>query len=206
MSNPSVNPPASSRTSTYRLSPSGRRTAIILLICALIIWGFALWTFRSTLGSSDDPSAGFFEALRSNIERGLSISQIVPALLMLVLIVATPLVVWNVLEEWAASYTPTDEGLRFESLGVDITYPWDGIAAVRRRDDDPDDPVDELLLREDYGRQIGNPLIRFLHGQAYGRTRLPVYGGLERREELLAEIRARAGLAEIAAPELNPVG
>lgn len=177
---------------TYRLAPAGRRTAIILLICALVIWAFALWTFRSTLGASADPNASFFAALRANVEAGLSISQIVPALLMLVLIVATPLVVWNVLEEWAASYTPTDEGLRFESIGVVLTYPWEGIAAIRRQDDDADEPVDELLLKADYTGQIGNPLLRFLHGQAYGRRRLPIYAGLERREELLKEIHARS--------------
>src|SRR5689334_4096911 len=126
---------------TYRLSPSGRRTAIILLISALIIWAFALWTFRSTLGASDTPGTSFWAALRGNLNQGLSISQIVPALLMLVLIVATPLVIWNVLEEWAASYTLTDEGLRFESLGVALIYPWIGIAGIHRQDADSDDPV-----------------------------------------------------------------
>ena len=180
---------------TYHLSPSGRRTAIILLISALIIWAFALWTFRSTLGSSDTPTP-FWEALRRNLNQGLSISQIVPTLLMVVLIVATPLVIWNVLEEWAASYTLTDEGLRFESLGVALIYPWIGIVGIHRQDADSDDPVDELLFTEDYTHQIRNPLLRFLHGQAYGRKRLPIYAGLEQRDELLAEIRSRTGLTD----------
>jgi hypothetical protein len=184
---------------TYRLSPSGRRTALILLVGALIIWAFALWTFRSTLGISYNPAL-FWSSLRAAIQgengQGLSISQIVPALLMLVLIVATPLVIWNILEEWAATYTPTDDGLRFDSLGVAVTYPWDGIGAVRGVDEDSDEPMDELLLREDYTRQIRNPLLRFLHGQAYGRRKLPLYAGLQDRDELLVEIRRRAGLAE----------
>ena len=181
---------------TYRISTSGRRTALVLLVGALIIWAFAIWTFRSTLGASDNPGDTFLQALRANVERGLSISQIVPALLMLVLIVATPLVVWNILEEWAAAYTPAEDGLRFASLGVALTYPWAGIGAVRRVDEDSDEPVDELLLKEDYTRQIRNPLLRFLHSQAYGRTKLPLYAGLENRDELLAEIRRRAGLLE----------
>jgi hypothetical protein len=182
---------------TYRLSSSGRRTALILLVGALIIWGFALWAFRSTLGISYSPLQ-FWASLRQSVEQGLSISQIVPALLMLVLIVATPLVIWNILEEWAAAYTPTENGLRFESLGVALTYPWQGVVGLRRVDEDSDEPVDELVLREDYTRQIGNPLLRFLHGQAYGRTKLPLYAGLQDRDELLAEIRQRAGLAEEA--------
>jgi hypothetical protein len=123
---------------------------------------------------------------------------------MLVLIVATPLVVWNILEEWAAAYTLAEDGLRFTSLGVALTYPWAGIDAIRRVDEDSDEPIDELVLREDYTRQIRNPALRFLHAQAYGRTRLPLYAGLEDRDELLAEIRRRAGLAEESAAEVAP--
>jgi hypothetical protein len=180
---------------TYRISSSGRRTAIILLAGALIIWAFALWTFRSTLGISYNPIE-FWGTLRARIEQGLSVSQIVPALLMLVLIVATPLVVWNILEEWAAAYTPAEDGLHFASLGVALTYPWTGIGAIRRVDEDSDEPIDELILNEDYTRQIRNPILRFLHAQAYGRTKLPLYAGLEDRDELLDEIRRRVGLQE----------
>lgn len=187
---------------TYRISPSGRRTTLILLVGALIIWAFALWTFRSTLEISYSP-AQFWTTLRASIEKGLSISQIVPALLMLVLIVATPLVVWNMLEEWAATYTPAEDGLRFASLGIALTYPWVGIGAIRRVDADSGEPVDEIILKEDYTRQIRNPVLRFLHGQAYGRRKLPLYAGLEDRDELLAEICRRAGLpqADLSAAE-----
>jgi hypothetical protein len=185
---------------TYRLSASGRRTALILLIGALIIWAFALWTFRSTLGISYNPLA-FWGSLRASIEQGLGVGQVVPALLMLVLIVATPLVIWNILEEWDAAYTPAEEGLQFSSLGVRVTYPWSGIRAMRRVDEDSDEPMDELLLAEDYTTQIKNPLLRFLHRQAYGRAKLPLYSGIERREELLVEIGRRAGLGAPALPE-----
>lgn len=183
---------------TYRLSPAGRRTAIILLIGAIIIWAFALWTFRSTLGISYHPLE-FWGSLRASVDKGLGVGQVVPALLMLVLIVATPLVVWNILEEWDAAYTPAEDGLRFSSLGVRLTYPWSGIAAIRPVDEDSDEPMDEIVLTQDYTGQIANPLLRFLHRQAYGRLRLPLYAGVQDREELLAEIRARAGL-EPAAP------
>jgi hypothetical protein len=182
---------------TYRISPSGRRTALILLIGALIIWVFAIWTFGSTLGISANPAA-LWGTLRASIEQGLSISQLVPALLMLVLIVATPLVIWNICEELAAAYTPTEDGLRFAALGVRLLVPWAGINAIRRVDEDSDEPMDELILREDYTGQIRNPLLRFLHAQAYGRTKLPIYAGVADRDGLLAEIRTQAELTEPA--------
>ncbi len=182
----------------YRLSASGRTTTIILLIGALIIWAFALWTFRSTLEISYNPLL-FWSTLRDSIDNGLSVGQIIPALLMLVLIIAAPLVIWNVLEEWAATYTATDTGLRFVSMGVDLLYPWQAISAIRRVDEDSDEPMDELLLNQDCTVQVKNPVLRFLHAQAYGRMKLPIYAGLQDRDELLAEIRHRANL-ETPAP------
>jgi len=184
---------------TYRNSSSGRRTALILLVGALIIWVFALWTFGSTLGISYNP-VEFWGTLRASIEQGLSISQLVPALLMLVLIVATPLVIWNICEELAAAYTPTEDGLLFSALGIKLNLPWAGISAIRRVDEDSDEPMDELILREDYTNQIRNPLLRFLHAQAYGRTKLPIYAGVADREDLLAAVRQRAELIETEAP------
>lgn len=185
---------------TYRLSAAGRRTTMILLVGAVIIWGFALWSFRSTLGISYNPLL-FWPTLSASVTQGLSISQLVPALLMLVLIVTTPLLIWNLLEEWAAAYTPTDQGLRFESLGIALTYPWDAMTAIRRSDDDADEPVDELLIAGNYSKQIGNPLLRFLHNQAYGRDKLPIYAGLAERDELIDEIRRRTGWSASAAAE-----
>jgi hypothetical protein len=179
---------------TYQLSPNGRRTTIILLIAALAIWAFAIWSFQNTLQITYDPRF-FWGSLKDSMAQGLSINQIVPSLLMLVLIVATPLLVWNLLEEWSASYTPTEAGLRFDALfGITITYPWEAIGAVRRVDDDRDEPVDELIITSNQSHQIANPLLRFLHAQAYGGTRLPIYAGLEARDELLDEIRQRAAL------------
>jgi len=184
---------------TYRISSSGRRTALILLVGALIIWIFALWTFGSTLGISYNPVA-FWHTLRASIEQGLSISQLVPALLMLVLIVATPLVIWNICEELAAAYMPTEDGLHFTALGVKLTLPWAGISAIRRVDEDSEEPMDELILREDYTSQIRNPLLRFLHAQAYGRTKLPIYAGVADRDDLLAMIHQQAKLVETEEP------
>lgn len=183
---------------TYTLSPIGRRTTLVLLLAALAIWAFALWSFRSTLGINANPSALW--AMPSN----LTISQIIPALLMLVLIIATPFLIWNLLEEWAARYTPTDSGLLFESLGIRVEYAWDAMTAIRTRDADSDDPFDEVILSRSFADQIRNPLLRFLHVQAYGSNRLPIYSGLAERDALLAIIRERAGLNPEAQGEANP--
>jgi hypothetical protein len=173
---------------TYRLSAAGRRLTLVLLVAALLIWAFAIWSFASTLRISYHPLE-LWPSLQQSLADGLGVGQVVPALLMLALIVATPLLIWNLLEEWAAAYTPTPEGLRFESLGLRVTYPWSAIETLRRVDDDAEEPLDELLLDGDYGAQIGNPVVRFLHRQAFGATRLPIYAGIEDRDDLIAAIR-----------------
>ena len=51
-----------------------------------------------------------------------------------------------------------------------------------------------LHVRESYGPQVesqlGNPLLRFLHTQAHGKT-IPIHGGIENRAELLSQIASR---------------
>lgn len=179
--------------STYRLSPAGRRSTLVLLIAALLIWAFAVWSFASTLRISYNPLQ-LWPSLQQSLAEGLGVGQIVPALLMLVLIIATPLLIWALCEEWSAAYSPTPEGLRFESLGVRMFFPWASIGGLRPAEHS-DEPLDELLLEGTQGAQIANPLVRFLHRQAFGANRLPIFAGVERRDELIAEIRRH-----IAAP------
>ncbi|MCX7790533.1 MAG: hypothetical protein N2378_07815 [Chloroflexaceae bacterium] len=174
---------------TYRLSAAGRRNVVVLLVAALLIWVFALWSFASTLRISYNP-VQFWPSLQESLAAGLSVGQVVPALLMLVLIVATPLLIWALLAEWAAAYTPGPDGLRFESLGVSVVCPWNRVRSVQPVDADADEPFDELLLDGDPSTQIGHPVARFLHRQAWGANRLPIYPGLEERDELLAAIRS----------------
>jgi len=173
---------------TYRLSAAGRRNVLVLLVAALLIWVFAFWSFASTLRISYNP-VRFWASLQESLAQGLSAGQVVPALLMLVLIVATPLLIWALLAEWAAAYTPTPDGLRFETLGVRVVCPWHCVRGMRPVDADADEPFDELLLDSDPGTQTGHPLTRFLHRQAWGADRLPIYPDLEERDELLAAIR-----------------
>ncbi len=177
---------------TYRLSPAGRRQVLVLLVAALLIWAFAIWSFASTLRISYHPLA-FWPSLQQSLADGLGVGQVVPALLMLALIIATPLLIWNLLSEWSAAYTPGAEGLRFQSLAVDLTCPWAGIVRLDAVDDDADEPLVELVLAEDLSTQIRQPLVRLLYRQAYPFRRLPIYAGLADRAGLLAELERRSG-------------
>lgn len=179
---------------TYQLSSLGRRNVVLLMIGAGLIWIFAVWVLQSTLGISMDPITTL-DALQATLQEGLSVDRTVPALFMLVLMVAAPLTMWNIAMEWGARYTPTADGLRYESTGVALMIPWTSIGEIRTVDADSDEPAHELRLKVDPTTQISNPVLRLLHAQAYGRAVLPLYAGLEHREELIDEIRRRAGLS-----------
>lgn len=172
---------------TYRLTPAGKRQTAVLLAAALLIWAFAIWSFASTLRISYSPLR-LWPSLQESLAAGLGLGQVVPALLMLVLIIATPLLIWALLQELSAAYTPTPEGLRFEALGVRAVLPWPSLRGLRRADEG-DEAFDELIVAGDHGAQVANPIVRFLHRQAASPGRLPLYPGVEQREELIAEIQ-----------------
>lgn len=172
---------------TYRLSPAGKRQTLVLLVAALLIWAFAVWSFASTLRISYNPLQ-LWPSFQQSLQQGLGLGQVVPALLMLTLIIATPLLIWSLLEEYAAAYTPTPDGLRYEALGVRVIFPWASLTGIRRTDDG-EEPFDELVVEGDQHTQIAGPLVRFLHRQAAGTGRLPIYPGVEQRDELIAEIQ-----------------
>lgn len=179
---------------SYQLSAGGRRNALLLMIGAGLIWAFAVWTFQSTLNISyaPDVNADPLGVLWS--EEGLSVNKAVPALFMLVLMIAAPLTMWNISMEWMARYTPTNDGLRYESMMVSMVIPWSSISEIRAVDADSDEPSHELRLKSDPTPQIANPLWRLLHAQAYGRTVLPIHAGVDQRDDLLDEIRRRTNL------------
>lgn len=186
----------------HQLSSAGKRTILAMLVGALIIWAFALWIFRSTIGSvPGEPELGFFAALGRNLSQGFGVNQIIPALLMLVLVVATPLVFWNLIVEYAASYTATEHGLQFHSLGIALDLPWAAIATLRHEQEV--ERGSTLALDRDITQQIANPLVRLLYRLNYGRSSLPLYAALEQRVALLDEIAARAGVSALTSVLLN---
>jgi hypothetical protein len=177
---------------TYRLSAAGRRLNLALLVGALAIWSFALWSFSSTLGIQYTPRL-FVASTQAAFSAGLTVGRLVPALLMLVLIIATPVLIWNLIVEWSLSYTPSETGLRVSAPGVDLHYPWEQVIALRTLDDDRDEPVDELVLAVDPTAQIPQPLLRLLYRQSFGRDHLPIHPHLAERDALIATIRAHLG-------------
>lgn len=179
---------------SYQLSSVGRRNTLLLMIGAGLIWAFAVWTFQSTLNISyaTDGITNAFGVLWS--DEGLSVNKAVPALFMLVLMIAAPLTMWNIAMEWVARYIPTNDGLRYESMMVNMLIPWNSISEIRAVDADSDEASYELRLKADPTTQISNPLWRMLHAQAYGRTVLPIHAGIDQRDDLIDEIRRRTNL------------
>ncbi len=180
---------------TYRLSRAGRRMVYLLLAGGVLIWLFALWMLKNTLRIS---LGNFLPSVKLLVKRvigyagtqPLSAEEAIPAVIMLVLVLVVPLLIWNILEELKASYTVGPAGFTFRSLwGIALRYSWDEVAALRPVDAESEAPLDELVVRTSHLASIRNTLARFLHWQAYGRHKLPLYGGLEERDDLLGRIR-----------------
>jgi hypothetical protein len=191
---------------TYRLGRAGRRMAYLLLAGGGLIWLFALWMLKSTLSIG---VRNFWPSVKLLVKRiigaegtqPLSAEEAIPAIIMLVLVIVVPLLIWNILEELKSSYTVGPAGITFRSLlRVELAYPWSEVAALRPVDEESEEPLDELVVRTSRLASIRNGLARFLHWQAYGRHKLPLYGGLEERDDLIARIRAHIAAAEEAAP------
>ena len=181
---------------TYRLSRAGRRMAYLLLAGSILIWGFALWTLKNTLKIGLRPQ-NILPSLNLLAKRilgfqgtqPLTAEEAIPAIIMLVLAIVVPLLIWNIVEELRSSYTVGPGGITFRSWGIQLSYPWTEITALHPVDEETEEPLDELIVRTSRLPSIRSGLARFLHWQAYGRNKLPLYSGLEERDDLLARIR-----------------
>jgi hypothetical protein len=196
---------------TYRLGRAGRRMAYLLLAGSVLIWGFSLWTLKNTLKIGLRPQ-NILPSLKVLAKRvlgfagtePLSAEEAIPAIIMLVLAIVVPLLIWNIVEELRASYTVGPNGITFRSWGIRLDYPWTEIAALRPVDEESEEPLDELIVRTSRLSSIRGRLARFLHWQACGRNKLPLYTGLEDRDDLLARIRAALAAAETPPAEVVP--
>lgn len=184
---------------TYRLTAAGRRLTLSLMVGAAAVWLFAGWMLGNTLNlsyrhlpSTLGPLVS--ATLRGRVEgeayAGLTAEQALPALLLVVLIIALPLMLWNLCEEWWTRYTVTDDGLLYQTVGgIRMLFPWETIRGVQRVDPESDEPVDEIIVDRAGVLQIKSPLLRWLHRMALGAERVPVYADVEGRDELLAQVQ-----------------
>lgn|GEM_PF-1869757 len=201
---------------TYRLSRAGRRVAYLLLLGSVLIWGFALWTLKNTLKIGLRP-ANFWPSIKLLVKRllgfagtePLTAEEAIPALVMLVLAVVVPLLIWNIVEELRSVYTVGPRGITFQSWGIRLDYPWSEVEELRPVDEETEEPLHELVVRTSRLSTIRGRVARFLHWQAYGPRKLPLYSGLEERDDLLERIRGfmaavpAAGEAEGAPPAVE---
>lgn len=196
----------------YPMSKDGRRQAIILLLGVISIWIFGLWSLITIL---QDGITGV-EWVSGVLMLGILL--VAPLVAWTLLEEANSRVTTDdegitystlggvsLKYAWADIQGFKDKGRRGRLarffLGDDDgdndkQDKTDSEARVVNAGDDGEIPPEEdpetvlLTLRKDPAAQIANPVVRFLHKQAHG-SDLPIYGGLENRKALLAEISSR---------------
>jgi hypothetical protein len=109
---PAPGPTGAPTGQIYRLAPAARRTVLALLLGVLAIAVYALWTVVALVGS------------------GLSGPDWVTAALMLVILLLSPAVAWNLLAEYNTTITTDAAGLTFRTLGVLLPYRWPQVGGL----------------------------------------------------------------------------
>lgn len=157
-----------------------------MVVAVIVASGLAIWKLPAVLGATWSDLPG---SLGAAWAKGWTAEQLVPALLMVALIVAAPLLVYNLVEEASASYTVRDDGLLFGVLpGVTLLYPWAAVRGLGSLDPEGTEPAYELRVDSCGMRQPRSRLLRWLHRQAWGHSRVPIYAHVAGRDELIGEI------------------
>lgn len=171
----------------YRLSTAGRRTTIIMMIAVTLLWVFALWMLPTVLGVR---VREFGSTLNAAIASGFSVSQLIQAAILVLMLGSAPLLGWSLWEEWNTSYTVADDGLTYRTVaGIALHYPWTHVREIRV---DGNDKAEVLVSNEGI-TPIRHPFLRWLHRQGFDPGRIPIYAGVEARETLIDEIVLRSG-------------
>lgn len=157
----------------YRLSATGRKVAVVLLAGVASIFAFAGWTLYRLLPG------------------GIDLGDAVPFVLMVGLLISTPLLAWNIIEELAVSVVISDDGLVFRSAGIAISCSWNEVVGFSEVEAGSwlGGEGGSVHLSRDCASAISNPLLRFLHWQANGPKRIRLYASLDDRESLQARIK-----------------
>jgi len=208
-----VETPTEAQTAgVYPMSKDGRRQAIILLLGVISIWVFGLWSLITIL---QDGITGV-EWVSSVLMLGILL--VAPLVAWTLLEEANSRITtgddgirYSTLGGISLKYAwadiagfkdkgrkgrlarfflgdddgDSDKQEKIESEARAVKAGEDGEVP---REDEPETVL--LTLRKNPAAQIANPMVRFLHKQAHGND-LPIYGGLENRKALLAEISSR---------------
>lgn len=152
------------------------------MVGTCLLWCSAIWLFQAALGIDyTDPGP----TLRATLQDGLGVARLIPAGVLLALIVIAPLLLWSLRQELSSSYTLSDAGLTYRIAAGTLHYPWTAIRGIALEDDET---LGAVLVTPDILKHIGNPLSRWLYRQAFGVDRVPLYAGVESRDELVREI------------------
>ncbi len=173
---------------TYRLTRQGRLLTLSLIAAVLLLWVFALLSLPGVVGLDiRDLRASFPSAMGD----GLGVGEVIPAAILGAMLVAAPVVLAALIEEWSARYSITDDALLYRTLpGIALRAPWQAIRELRLTESE--EPVADVMVPPETLGAIRNPLLRTLHRWAIGDQRIPIYAGVEQRDELLAEIARRS--------------
>jgi hypothetical protein len=201
-------PALSPASGLHPMSREGRRQAIVLLLGVLSIAVFALWSFINILQDGVD-----------------GVEWVSGLLMLAILLVTPLVGWTLLEEARASVQADDIGVTYKTAGGVTLAFPWTEVTGFEQKtgrsrlarfflgDDKDDGPVqpppgeqDEnvadgepgtllLTVRTDPSQQITNPLVRFLHRQAYS-ANIPIHGGLEARQQLIEEIKTRTGQRE----------
>lgn len=173
---------------TYRLTRQGRLLTLSLIAAVVLLWVFALLSLPGVLGLDIGDLRASFPAAMGD---GLGVDEVIPAAILGAMLVAAPVVLAALIEEWSARYSITDDALLYQTLpGIALRAPWQAIGGLRLTESE--EPVADVMVPPETLGAIRNPLLRTLHRWAIGAQRIPIYAGVEQRDELLAEIARRS--------------
>lgn len=208
---------------TYRMSKEGRWQAVILLLGVISIWVFALWSLITILDGGISGVEWVSALLMLGIlavaplvawalleEANAQITTNDAGITYRSFGGVDIAYEWDDLAGFerkgqrgriARFFLGDDDELEIKEEPVTRT---ETTAVAPNNDDNENDNTDEnvsedepetvtVKLRNNHYGQIENPLVRFLHRQAHGGT-LPIYGGLENRDQLLDEIATHSEL------------
>jgi hypothetical protein len=169
--------PAAAGTSVYRISRASRKVDWVLLIGATFTWLFAAWTIYTLLTG------------------GIELGEIVPLALMSGLILVTPFLIWNIMEEMESTFAVNGDGLIYRAPGVAVICPWDKITGISeaRKEGFWVSEGSSVNFSGDCMPASSNSLTALLHRQAHGLNRLRLYASIEGREELQEYVRSHIG-------------